>query len=62
MKPSIALGAEGFVIEKQNHIREKSLKKKELQKQINELYGEIEFLDADIESYRYSIRRKIGRN
>lgn len=54
-------GSECFIAEKQNAIREKAQKKKELQKQINALLGEIEFLDADIESYRYSIRRKLGR-
>ena len=54
-------GSECFIAEKQNAIREKAQKKKELQKQINALLGEIEVLDADIESYRYSIRRKLGR-
>lgn len=62
MKQQLTCGDECFIAKKQNHIRENILKKRELQEQINALSGEIEFLDADIESYRYSIRRKLGRN
>lgn len=61
MKPQLTYGDELFIAKKQNLIREKALKKQEIRKQINGLLGEIEFLDSDIDSYRYSIRKKLGR-
>ena len=61
MKGNLAYGEELFIAKKQNLIRENMLKKKEIQKQINALLGEIKFLDYDIDSYRYSIRKLKGR-
>ena len=61
MKGSLTYGEELFIAKKQNLIRENMLKKKEIQKQINTLLGEIKFLDYDIDSYRYSIRKLKGR-
>ena len=61
MKRNLTYGEELFIAKKQNLIRENMLKKKEIQKQINALLGEIKFLDYDIDSYRYSIRKLKGR-
>lgn len=61
MKGNLTYGEELFIVKKQNLIRENMLKKKEIQKQINTLLGEIKFLDYDIDSDRYSIRKLKGR-
>ena len=61
MKRNLTYGEELFIAKKQNLIRENMLKKKEIQKQINALLGEIKFLDYDIDSDRYSIRKLKGR-
>ena len=61
MKRNLTYGEELFITKKQNLIRENVLKKKEIQKQINTLLGEIKFLDYDIDSDRYSIRKLKGR-
>lgn len=61
MNVELTYGDKCFIAEKQNHIREKVLKKRELQEQIEQLVGEMRFLEADIECYRYSIRKKLGR-
>ena len=61
MKGNLTHEEELFIDEKQNLIRENMLKKKEIQKQIDVLLEEIEFLDYDIDSDRYSIRKLKGR-
>lgn len=61
MKRPLTYGDQCFIAEKQNRIREYVHKKEEIKKQINALLGEIEFLEIDIDSYRYSIRKKLGR-
>ena len=61
MKESLTYGEESFIPKKQNLIRENMLKKKEIQRQIDVLLEEIEFLDQEIEADRYSIRKLKGR-
>lgn len=61
MKAELSYGDICFIAEKQNHIRKKAIKKKEILNQIEQLLGEIGFLDADIDNYRYCIRKKLGR-
>lgn len=61
MKAELTYGDICFIAKKQNHIREKALKKKEIHEQIEQLLEEIWSLEADIECYRYSIRKRLGR-
>lgn len=50
-----------FIIRKQNYIREQVRKQKEIIVMLEQLLEEIEFLEDEIESCRYSIRKKLGR-
>lgn len=62
MKPQLTQENKSFIKDKQKAIHEKVLKKRELKDELDKLLGEIEFLDSDIECYRYSIRKMLGRS
>lgn len=61
MKAELTYEDRCFIAIKQDCIRRNALKKRAIQEQIQLLLEEIEFLDSDIECYRYSIRKKLGR-
>lgn len=61
MRKIASYGHELFIAKKENKIRESVAKKQNIQRQIDVLLEEIEFLDQEIEADRYSIRKLKGR-
>lgn len=57
----LTYGDECFIAKKHNNIRKNSIKLNEIEKRINDLIDEKNFITDEIEADRYSIRKKIGR-